>query len=179
MAQDVEKAKYWWCVMYPENMIDDWKDVISDKLQLPYAYCIHDKCIDSKGELRKVHLHIIIVFPNTTTYNHALKVFKRLEKKGCCAIPNDRFESVINVRKAYDYLIHDTDDCRKKHKHLYPICKRISGNGFDIGQLEQLSSAEKNEMAKNLCNMIIDNGYCNFSDFYMDVMTNFDSGYKL
>lgn len=32
----------------------------------------------------------------------------------------------------YDYLIHDTDKCRKLGKHQYDPSERITGNGFDI-----------------------------------------------
>ena len=47
-------------------------------------------------------------------------------------------EPINNIRHAYDYLIHDADSCCKKGRELYPAEVRIEGNGFDIGQLEQL-----------------------------------------
>ena len=37
----------------------------------------------------------------------------------------------------YNYLIHDTDSCRKQGKYLYKVEDRICGNGFDIGLYEQ------------------------------------------
>ena len=112
-----EKAKYWNGVLYPENMIDDWEEVISDKLQVPYAYCIHDKDVNKDGSSRKVHIHIMIVFPNTTTYNHAFEVLNGLSKEGVKAL--NKIERAINVRYSYNYLIHDTDTCRKQKKYLY------------------------------------------------------------
>ena len=66
MYNPKEKARYWTAVMYPENMIDDWKEEIADLIQMPGAYCVHDKDLDDKKEGRKVHVHIIIVFSNTT-----------------------------------------------------------------------------------------------------------------
>ena len=33
------KARYWWAVLYQENMVDGWRDNIEELLQLPYAYC--------------------------------------------------------------------------------------------------------------------------------------------
>lgn len=173
----MNKAKYWQAIMYPENMIDDWFEEIYNLVQVPFAYCIHNQCSDKVGNKRKIHVHIILAFPNTTTYNHALKVFKRLEKNGCCAIPNDIIEEVINIRHAYDYLIHDTKDCEKKHKFKYALSDRITGNNFDIGNFEQLGTAQKNDMARELCDVIIEKGYCNFSDFYLDIVSNFDTSY--
>lgn len=173
----MDKAKYWQAIMYPENMLEDWQEEIGHLVQVPYTYCIHDKCKDKKGEQRKTHVHIILAFNNTTTMKHALNVFKKLEKVGCSAIPNDIIEAVINIRHAYDYLIHDTEDCKKKKKYLYTVQERITGNNFDIGSLEQLSTSEKNQMAKILCDIIIERNYCNFADFYMDIVSNYDTSY--
>ena len=39
------KVRYWWGILYPENMIENWKDEIEDVLQLPFCYCVHDKDI--------------------------------------------------------------------------------------------------------------------------------------
>lgn len=174
----MNKARYWQAIMYPENMIDDWQSEISNLLQVPFAYCIHDKCLEKDGKTpRKTHVHLIIAFGNTTTESRALQVFKKLEKKGYSAIPNDCIQDIISIKHAYYYLIHDTEDCRKKHKHVYDIKERITGNCFDIGNFEQLGTAQKNDMCKELCNVIIEKGYCNFSDFYMDIITNFDTTY--
>ena len=79
----MNKARYWQAVMYPENMIDNWQDEIAKVLQVPFAYCIHDKDIDKSGNLRKIHVHIITAYGNTTTEKRALQVFKKLEKEGC------------------------------------------------------------------------------------------------
>ena len=47
------KARYWWAVLYQENMVDGWRDNIEELLQLPYAYCEHVADVDGKGEHRK------------------------------------------------------------------------------------------------------------------------------
>lgn len=173
----VVKARYWQAIMYPENMIDDWKDRICELFQLPFCYCVHDKDIDKKEDARKEHVHIILVYGNTTTEKSALKVFKCLEKDGLSAIPNDKIQQVNSIRNAYDYLIHDTEDSRAKGKYQYEKSERICGNGFDIGQFEQISLSQKNDMAMELCNLIIDKVYSNFADFYCDVISNYDTSY--
>ena len=65
-------------------------------------------------------------------------------RKGKKAI--NKCEAVVGIRNVYDYLIHDTEDCRKKGKEQYDPSERITGNNFDIGAYEQLGTAEKNEM---------------------------------
>ena len=164
-----EKARYWTVVCYPENMIPDWKDQIAHLLQVPFAYCLHDKdhLLDSEVD-RKDHLHIELAFSNTTTYNHVCDVLSKLNLPGHQCF--NKIESVIDVRYMYNYLIHDTDDCRKKGKYLYDITERILCNNFDIGDYEQLSSTRKNECIKELCSYIINNQISNFADFYSDLI---------
>lgn len=164
MAERINKTRFWWAVLYPENMDSDWEDKIADIVQLPFAYCIHARDRDKKSEHRKDHVHLILSFPNTTTYNHATKVFDQLSSDGKKA--TNTCQAIINIRNAYDYLIHDTDGSRKQGKELYCTDERITGNNFDIGAYEQIGLAERNEICKELCTAIVDNGFTNFVDFY-------------
>lgn len=168
----IEKARFWVGVLYQENMREDWQDEIGDLIQMPYAYCCHTHDKDSKSEHRKDHLHLIITFPNTTTYKHAMSVFEQLSAKGKTAL--NKIEAIINIRNMYDYLIHDTETCRKREKELYDKSERITGNNFDIGIYEQLGAAEKSDMCKELCSAIIENGFTNFTDFYAFVISNYE-----
>lgn len=175
-SSSINKARYWVAVCYQENMRNDWRECISDLVQVPFAYCEHDKDTDSESEHRTDHVHIVLAFSNTTTYKHALSVFSLLNAEGKKCV-NTCF-AVLNIRRMYNYLIHDTEDCKKKKKHLYAVSDRITGNGFDIGSYEQLSLGEKNDILKDLCNLIIREGFTNFADFYMYVMNFYeDSNY--
>lgn len=186
MAEQVKlrlKARYWVAVCYPENMKDDWQETIGDLVQVPYAYCIHDKdhlakYKPKKGEdhMRKVHAHIMLAFPNTTTQNFALQTIEKLAKDGC-KCTNGTIQSITNVRNQYDYLIHDTETARRQQKYKYDKSERICGNNFDIGAYEQLSLKEKQNMKKTLSDAIIQEGFTNFMDFHMFVTSNFDDEY--
>lgn len=168
----IEKARFWVGVLYQENMRNNWQEEIGDIVQLPYVYCCHTQDKDSKSEHRKDHLHLILSFPNTTTYKHAMSVFGQLSADGKSAL--NKIEAIINIRNMYDYLIHDTETCRKQNKELYSKEDRITGNNFDIGAYEQLGAAEKNDMCKELCVAITENGFTNFTDFFMFVMENYE-----
>lgn len=167
------KARYWVGVGYPENMIDTWKEDIGDLVQLPFAYCVHDKDVNGDGEDRKTHVHLILAFPNTTTYKNALSVFQRLGK-----LAFNTCEPVINIRSKYEYLIHNTEECRKKKKYLYKVSERITGNNFDIGSYEQISLGQKKQMRTELSRLIIDNNIMNYTDFYANVISNYSDDYE-
>lgn len=136
----IGNARYWWAVLYQENMRPDWREKIDDLLQLPYAYCEHTADKDSKSEHRKDHVHIIVAKSNTTSYKHIMEVFNLLSAPGKKAL--NTCEACVNIRHCYDYLIHDTDSCRKQGKEQYDPSRRITGNNFDIGAYEQISSAQ-------------------------------------
>ena len=165
------KARYWVGVLYPENMIPDWEDEIGDRVQVPYAYCVHDKSVTKDGDPRKVHVHIILAFSNTTTYDHVLDVFDTLSAEGKKAV--NTVQKVINIRSSYNYLIHDTDDCRKKGKEPYPPASRVTGNNFDIGAYEQLSTEEKNAIRRTLMQDIMSEGFTNINELYEFIELNY------
>lgn len=171
MAERI-KARYWWAVLYQENMVEGWRDKIDELIQIPYAYCEHTKDVDSKSEHRKDHVHLIIVFGNTTTYKTAMDVFKQLGEKAL-----NKCERVIDIRHCYDYLIHDTDSCRKAGKHQYETSERICGNGFDIGDYEQISTAEKQFMLRQLTWFIMDNGFETINEFTEPALEAFGEQY--
>lgn len=172
----INKARYWVGVLYPENMKEKWTEEIGDVVQVPYAYCIHGKDKDKKSEHRKDHVHLMLAFPNTTTYKHAMAVFSLLSAQKRQAV--NTIQAVVNVRSMYDYLIHDTETCKKQGKELYDKSERITGNNFDIGAYEQLSIADKNEMTKELCLAIMEEGFTTFGDFFLHVVENYeDSNY--
>lgn len=168
----ISKARFWATVLYPENMIDDWENKIDEILQIPYCYIIHDMDKDMKSEHRKTHVHLMLVFSNTTTQKHALAVANQLSKEGKKAAST--IQAVIGIRNVYDYFIHDTDSSRKAGKELYDASQRITGNGFDIGSYEQLGTAEKNDICKELCNLIREKRYTNFADFFEFVIDNYE-----
>lgn len=178
------KARYWCAVLYPENMLDNWQEVIGDKLGLPYCYCIHDKDslaaykakVEDEGhDSRKLHVHCIIAFPNTTTYKTAFNVFQKLAAAGkkCLAW----CEAVNTIRNKYEYLIHATETAKKQGKYQYKPSERICGNNFDIGAYEQVSQADKDDMALELAQAIISNNFTNFTVFFKFALDNYGKEY--
>ena len=170
------KAKYWEGILYPENMIAGWEELIGSKLEFPFAYCVHDKDLQKDSEeTRKAHVHVLLAYPAPTTAKQVLKLFNRLSQPGtvCCPVVQDKY----NIRSAYNYLIHDTDESRKAGKYQYEKSCRIEGNNFDIGMYEQLSLTEKDDMCDELCHFILKEQITNYADFYLAVAEKYDKSY--
>lgn len=170
------KSKYWEGILYPENMVQGWEDIIDSALEFPYAYCLHDKdLLKDTEENRKPHIHCIIAYSSNTTGKHIQKLFNRLSIEGKICCP--RVEDKYNIRGAYNYLIHDTDKAREQGKFQYSKECRIEGNNFDIGLYEQLTLSEKDEMCDELCRYILQEQITNYADFYIKVLEEFDKSY--
>jgi len=101
--------------------IEQLNAIISSTDVKAYAYILHDKCFkdDNSGELKKPHYHYLVQlqknqrgswFKQFSTEDMGLVFFQP------CRIPEN----------AYNYLIHDTDICRKQKKLLYDPGERVS-----------------------------------------------------
>ena len=174
MAQ-IGNARYWWAVLYQENMRPDWRERIDDLIQLPYAYCEHLADRDSKSDHRKDHVHIIVAKSNTTSYKHIMSVFNLLSAEGKQAL--NTCEACVDIRHCYDYLIHDTKSCEKLGKEKYDPSQRVTGNNFDIGAYEQITAAQKQEMLKELVGYIIANGFTTINDFTTAALGDYGDEY--
>lgn len=175
---DYGKNRQWTAVLYNENMLNGWHEDLDTLVQLPYAYCVHDKGLAlESGEHRKVHTHMILVWPAPTTYKHACEVFNRLSAPGKTAF--SKIEPVYSARQMYDYLIHDTADCRKKGKYLFSPEERKTGNNYDIGAYEQVSQQDKNEMFDKLTDMVLAYEITNYADFVVRSRIDFGQEQEL
>lgn len=164
------KHRYWVGVLYVENMLKDWQDDIDMLVQLPFAYCVHNQDIDATGDFRKSHVHIIIAWPSPTTYNNAFAVFDKLSAPGLKAL--NKIEPIVNMEKMYHYLIHDTDECRKKKKHLYRKDERITGNNFDIDCYITISTHDKLAMTRRIADITVKQDFRNFKQLYLYITEN-------
>lgn len=170
------KKRIWVGILYTENMREDWKSVIDDVLDLPFAYCVHDKDLDLDGDCRKPHVHLMVAWPGPTTYTEALRLMSSLSAPGKRAI--NKVEAVRNVRRQYAYLIHATAKAKEAGKYQYDPSERITGNCFDIGAYEQISLVEKQRMRQELSKLIAEKEITNYADFYVYVLSNFEPDYE-
>ena len=132
---------------YSKQLSTWWSGIIYHKEQLDaltsstdiksYAYILHDKCLDDNGEPKKPHYHYVVQFPR----NARGSWFKQFSTEDMGQI---YFKPVNYPQGAYDYLIHDTDDCRKKKKRLYDPSERVSTiKDFDNPDDKKQTNTEK------------------------------------
>ena len=101
-----------------------------------YAYILHDKCKNENGELKKPHYHFLIQM-NKNQRGSWFKAFAT-EDMGIVF-----YEPTRDPAHLFNYLIHDTDKCRKEQKHLYDPTERISTIDDFTGDIKE---NEQNEL---------------------------------
>jgi len=101
-----------------------------------YAHILHDKCLDENGELKKPHYHYVIRLQR----NQRGSWFKQFSTEDMGQV---YYKPVSFPQGAYDYLIHDTDDCRKKNKRLYDPSERVSTIDDFTNDDKKISNTEK------------------------------------
>lgn len=172
------KARFWLHVLYPENMRHGWQEDIADLIEVPFAYCIHDK--DKSGHIsdefpdgdRKTHVHLITAWTTGgQTQKRAWETVEALSMPGrvCSLAPR----ASSNISHSYAYLIHDTENAQKKGKHLYGLEERVTGNCFDIDRYIVLDTDEKLRMAEELMDFAVAGNYRNAKAYYVAFKDHF------
>ncbi|MDE6020472.1 MAG: replication protein [Ruminococcus sp.] len=131
--------KYWSFLVYPESAISDWRQKIVER-GLAFAVSpLHEYDVTSEGQLKKPHHHVLIPYPNSTTFNN-VKNLTVDELR--CTIP----KPIDNISGAYDYLTHK----RNPEKFQYDENLIELWNGFDINELITLSERDRDELFSSI-----------------------------
>lgn len=111
-------GRTFWIVSYlPSSVI---RSLVSNLDGLThFAFCTHDRDITADGEVKKLHTHLLLYFDERVSSSYVAFWFHTLEIK---------IISRTNVSNEWNYLIHDSVNCRKEKKFLYPADDRISDN---------------------------------------------------
>ena len=87
-----------------------------------YAFCTHDRDTNPDATQKKIHTHLLLFFNERVSGSYIAFWFHSLEIKAI---------SRIDISNEWNYLIHDSKQCRKERKHLYNASERFSDDaGF-------------------------------------------------
>lgn len=109
--------------VYPESVVEDWKDKLNDKYLSWACSPVHDMdVLKNTGELKKAHIHCYMEFDGQKPLEHVLKI--------CDEIQAPHYAIVCeNKRKAIRYFIHlDNPD---KYRYALEDCENYGVEGFE------------------------------------------------
>jgi hypothetical protein len=153
------KKRNWTFVLYPESAPKDWME----KIKLSGLMCaispLHDKDVNPTGEAKKAHYHILLVYSGPTTYNAVAKFTASLN----ATIP----QPLESVRGMYRYFSHKDNP----EKYQYNEADISLVNGFNIGDLVELTKSEVNEIKKNVLKLIRELNISEYADL-VDILVD-------
>lgn len=155
----MNKSRNWTFLLYPESCVDNWKDIL-EETGLPIAISpLHEYDKNADGTVKKPHYHIMLLFDGPTTYNNVLKLTELV--KG--TIP----KRVLSVVGMYRYFTHSDNP----EKYQYQSTDIISLNGFDIKDINPITTSQKIAIKKGIQRMIIERHifeYCDLLDILLE-----------
>lgn len=141
----MNKERYWTFVLYPESAPSDWKEQLQ-QLGLQCAISpLHNKDINSNGEIKKEHYHILLCFNGPTTYNKVNSICQSLN----ATIP----QRVLSCKGMIRYFTHK-DNPEKAQYNDFDI---TTINGLDLKQFNDLTLSQTITIKKEIICYINDN----------------------
>lgn len=84
-----------------------------------YAFCTHDRDYTKDGEPKKVHTHILLYFDERVSASFVCAWFHTTEVA---------IVSQYDISGKWNYLIHDSEKCRKERKFQYQPSERFTND---------------------------------------------------
>ena len=150
-------GKNWAFILYPDSAPDNWLKILKQSF-LPICISpLHDKDVFDDGTVKKAHYHIILEYPNTTTYNNILSFVKMVNGSNPIKL--------LSLNGYYQYLDHDEEEDKVK----YNRSDEIQLNEFKL----DLNDDTKTEYSISIIRYIQDNNIYEFADL-MDKLPTYD-----
>lgn len=160
-----DKNRHWTFLVYPDSAPTNWKEILQET-GCPVAYSpLHDKDENPDGDLKKSHYHVIICFSGPTTFRKVNSLCAQLNSP----IPK-RLLSVIGM---YRYFTHKDNP----EKYQYNEEEITHLNGFDIREINGLTTSQILVIKKELQKIIISMHFLEYSDFMDYVIENFSNDF--
>lgn len=163
-----DRVRNWTFMLYPESAPENWREILDD---MHVEWCEsppHDKDLDDDGETKKAHIHVVMKFPNKTSYDTVKGITDLLHQP----IP----KRVRSLRTMCRYLIHLDDPAKYQYNQSDIKCHC----GMDISEFFDIPKKERYECIHEMIEFIKDNCVTEFIDF-MEIayLTHPDTWYRL
>lgn len=138
----------WQMLLYPESGADNWKEFLRESGVSWIASPIHDKDLTPEGELKKPHIHIIIVYEGKKKYQDIKEEIA--DPIGAVFPDLDNQVVVKDLRTAINYLTHDGFE----DKALYKESEISKSSSFDIDRFTQISENQQDQYLYDIIDYI-------------------------
>lgn len=140
-------------VLYEDSGNKKWREILED-LHIQYFYAYHDKDINPDGTKKEPHYHIAWIHDGPTTQKVGEDIGKLL------GVKNGVVQPIKSIRGVYRYFTHKDNP----EKYQYEESVLVTGGGFNVESIQELTAKEIREYKKELIGIIKDNKINNYSE---------------
>lgn len=152
--QNDTRTRNWTVVVYPESAPDNWRQIIDDWHIEWVESPVHDKDVNANGEVKKPHIHLLLMFSSVKSYEQVLSLCQELN----CPIP----KQVHNSKALIRYMAHlDNPD-----KAQYNPDDIISHGGISLADLLKPNSSERYALIREMKNWCLEWDIIEFEDLF-------------
>lgn len=98
-----------------------------DRQLKAHAYITHDKDKNENGELKQVHMHLLLALVNNTTCDAVRNWFKGFTDEKGQPI-NTLAQPMHDISGSFEYLTHNTEQAKAEGKYIYDDTSVKGGN---------------------------------------------------
>ena len=160
------RVRNWVFILYPNECYDNWSDILNEQHIEWVESPLHDKDINPDGTPKKIHKHIMLLFPTNKSYNQILELLEELgevvEKDGKRSIKGISIpQECRNVKGQVRYFAHIDNP----EKYQYSQKDVIGHNGIDVSSYFVISNLSRYELLGQMTKYIRENEITEFIDF--------------
>ena len=163
-----DRTRNWTIVLYPESAPTDWRDILDEEHIEWVESPLHDRDVNADGELKKAHIHLLLMFGGVKSYEQVVEITNKLN----CPIP----KRVHNAKAMVRYMAH----LDNPEKAQYSISDIRAHGGVDISELLRPSSSERYTLIGQMIDYIREQNITEFQDLMDYALANeFDTWFPL
>jgi hypothetical protein len=165
---EASRTRTWTIILYPDSMPENFRNIIDEEHIQWIESPLHDKDTLPNGELKKAHIHILLMFTGVKSYEQVKQLTDSLNGP----IPKICHDARAMVR----YFTHmDSPD-----KAQYSKTDVVGHGGADVEEMFKPSSSERYTRIKQMIAYIKEYNIMEFQDI-MDysVSNEFDTWFPL
>lgn len=151
---DKKRTRNWATVVYPESAPENWKSALQEQCIPAFISPLHDNDLNTNGELKKGHFHVMLLFDGVKTQEQVQEIFTLIGGVG--------IEPVNCVRAYARYLCH----LDNPEKAQYDIKDVLSYSGADYSTIISLAS-DKYSAIGEMIEFCIQNGIDSYAELLM------------
>lgn len=162
------RSRNWTFVVYPESVMEGWRDVLDD-IHIQWVESpLHDKDTNADGEPKKEHYHVLLIFESVKSYDQVLEITDSIQ----ATVPQKCMGNKGLVR----YMAH----LDNPEKYQYSKSDIIGHGGVDVMELLRPTSADRYALLREMTLFIIEHDIREYEDLWLYAMENrFDDWFPL